>query len=145
MAKQKLVGINHVALEVGDVDEALEFYSKIFDFEIREREPGHVEIDLGDQFIALEDKSAKDPERHFGLVVSDKEATRQALEDNDIKITSERFLDFKDPWGNRIQVVQYDQVQFSKTDQVLKGMGVSGDKSDQAKKELKQKGLLLNT
>lgn len=142
MAKQKPIGINHIALEVDDVDKALEFYSKIFDFEIREREPGHVEIDLGDQFIALEDKNAADPERHFGLVVAAKEAVKETLEESGVEIVSDRFLDFKDPWGNRVQVVQYDQIQFSKTDKVLGGMGMNLQKSDKAKQELKKKGLL---
>jgi catechol 2,3-dioxygenase-like lactoylglutathione lyase family enzyme len=141
MAKQKPIGINHVALKVGNIDEALEFYSQFFDFEIRERQHGHVEIDMGDQFLALEDDSAPDPEAHFGFVVEDKEAMKKQLQDKNVEIVGSR-LDFRDPWGNRIQVVQYDQIQFSKTDAVSKGMGLKLEKSPEAKAELKEKGLL---
>ena len=141
MKKQKPVGINHVALKVDDIDKALEFYGQFFDFKIRERQPGHVEIDLGDQFIAFEDDNAHDPEAHFGLVVQDKEAIRQALKEANVDIVGSR-LDFKDPWGNRVQIVQYDQIQFSKTEKVLEGLGLKLNKTEAAKAELKQKGLL---
>src|SRR5437868_9991881 len=114
MKRQKPIGINHVALKVDDVNEALEFYGRFFDFEIIERQPGHVEIGLGDQFIAFEDDNALDPEAHLGLVVEDKQTVRKMLDEAAVKIVGSR-LDFKDPWGNRIQIVQYDQVQFSKT------------------------------
>src|SRR5436853_5868773 len=115
MKKQKPIGVNHIALKVADIDKALEFYGKFFDFEIRERQVGHVEIDLGDQFIAFEDDNAPDPEAHFGLVVEDKEKLKKALTGKSVKIIGSR-LDFKDPWGNRVQIVQYDQIQFIKTD-----------------------------
>lgn len=140
MKKQKPVGINHVALKVGNIDEALEFYSKFFDFEIRERKPGHVEIDMGDQFLAFEDDNAPDPEAHFGFVVEDKEQMRQALKKAGVEVVGSR-LDFRDPWGNRVQIVQYDQIQFSKTDKVLKGMGLKLGKTKEAIKELRDKGL----
>jgi lactoylglutathione lyase len=141
MQKQKPVGINHVALKVDDIDKALEFYSQFFDFEIRERQPGHVEIDLGDQFIAFEDGNAPDPEAHFGLVVENKEAMKQALKEANVDIIGSR-LDFKDPWGNRVQIVQYDQVQFSKTGKVLNSMGLKLGKNKETEAELKEKGLL---
>jgi catechol 2,3-dioxygenase-like lactoylglutathione lyase family enzyme len=121
----RLVGINHVALEVGDVEEALAFYGRFFEFSLRGRSPGAVFIDLGDQFIALMEGSSRAPEssRHFGLVVDDKEATRRARETAGVVILPGRGLDFLDPWGNCVQVVQYDEVQFTKADQVLRGMG----------------------
>jgi catechol 2,3-dioxygenase-like lactoylglutathione lyase family enzyme len=140
MKKQKAVGINHVALKVDDIDKALAFYGQFFDFEIRERQPGHVEIDLGDQFIAFEDNNAPDSEAHFGLVVEYKTVMKQALEDSNVDVIGSR-LDFKDPWGNRVQIVQYDQIQFSKTDSVLKGMGLKLGKNKDAEAELKEKGL----
>jgi len=140
MKKQKPIGINHIALKVDDVDKALEFYGKFLDFEIIERTPGHAEIGLGDQFIAFEDNNAPDPEAHFGLVVENKEAFKRALEESSVEIVGSR-LDFKDPWGNRVQIVQYDQIQFSKTDNVLKGMGLKLDKTQEATDELKSKGL----
>jgi lactoylglutathione lyase len=135
------VGVNHVALKVDDIDKALEFYAQFFDFEIRERQPGHVEIDMGDQFLAFEDDRAPDPEAHFGLVVEDKEAFKESLLDAGVEIIGSR-LDFKDPWGNRVQIIQYDQIQFSKTSAVLKTMGVNPNKSPAAQAELKEKGLL---
>lgn len=141
MKKQKPIGVNHIALKVDDIDKALEFYGQFFEFKIRERQPGHVEIDMGDQFIAFEDRNAVDPEAHFGLVVEDKEALRQALKEASVDTIGNR-LDFKDPWGNRVQIVQYDQIQFSKTEDVLKGMGLKLGKSKEAQDELKQKGLL---
>lgn len=97
MKKQKPVGINHVALKVGNIDEALKFYGRFFEIKIRERTPGHIEIDMGDQFLALEDSDAPDPEAHFGLVVEDKEQLRQALEEQSVETVGSR-LDFRDPW-----------------------------------------------
>ncbi len=138
--KDKPIGINHVALKVGDVDEALKFYGKLFDFKLREQETGHIEIDMGDQFLALEDDNAPDAEAHFGFVVEDKERVRQMLKDSGIEIVGSR-LDFRDPWGNRIQIVQYDEIQFTKTDSVLKSLGVNSKKTKSALDELKSKGL----
>jgi lactoylglutathione lyase len=140
MERQKPIGINHVALKVDDIDKALEFYGQFFDFEIIERQPGHVEIGLGDQFIAFEDDNAADPEAHFGLVVEDKEAMRQTLKEDGVELVGSR-LDFRDPWGNRVQIVQYDQIQFSKAEAVLRGMGIKPDKTKEATEELKSKGL----
>ncbi len=143
MARPRLVGINHVALEVGDIDEALAFYGQVFEFTLRGRSAGIAFIDLGDQFIALSRGRLQpaDEERHLGLVVDDKEATRAALEAAGAEILRGRGLDFVDPWGNRLQVVQYDEVQFTKTPAVLRGMGLELTKTDQALGELRAKGI----
>ena len=116
----RLVGINHVALEVGNVDEALAFYGRIFELTLRGRSPGAAFIDMGDQFLALMEGRSDGPDRvrHFGLVVDDKEATRRALEAAGVEIRPGRGLDFLDPWGNFVQVVQYDEVQFTKAESV---------------------------
>ena len=142
--RPRLVGINHVALEVGDVDEALAFYGAIFDLTLRGRAGRMAFVDMGDQFIALGEgrTQAPDDHRHLGLVVDDKEATRQALEEAGAEMLPGRGLDFRDPWGNRIQVVDYRDVQFSKTEDVLRGMGLEGlEKSERALAELREKGL----
>jgi catechol 2,3-dioxygenase-like lactoylglutathione lyase family enzyme len=139
----RLVGINHVALEVGDVEEALAFYGQFFEFTLRGRSNGAAFIDIGDQFLALMEgrTGPSDRARHFGLVVDDKEATRQALEAAGVAIRPGRGLDFLDPWGNFVQVVQYDEVQFTKTDRVLRGMGLDLGKTEAALTELREKGL----
>ena len=140
----RLVGINHVALEVESIDDALEFYGGIFDLELRGRSPNMAFIDIGDQFIALAEGRTQPPDRrrHFGLVVDDKEATRQALADAGAQIQSGRGLDFIDPWGNHVQVVDYRDVQFSKAPEVLRGMDLDDlAKSEQAVAELREKGL----
>jgi lactoylglutathione lyase len=139
----RLVGINHIALEVGDVDQALEWYGRIFELELRGHLGRMAFIDLGDQFIALSEGRAQPPDthRHFGLVVDDKEATREALEAAGAEILPGRGLDFRDPWGNHVQVVEYADVQFSKTPEVLHGMGLELPKSDRALGELHEKGL----
>ncbi|MGI9523971.1 MAG: VOC family protein [Hyphomicrobiaceae bacterium] len=142
--KARAVGINHVALEVGDIDAALEFYGSFLDFQLRGKSETMAFIDLGDQFIALSkvDEQSKDHERHFGLVVDDKETVRAALETMGVEIVSERFMDFYDPWGNRVEIVGYQGIQFSKTTAVLAGMGLDHlEKSDKAKQELADKGL----
>jgi catechol 2,3-dioxygenase-like lactoylglutathione lyase family enzyme len=139
----RLAGINHVALEVGDVDDALEFYGRLFEISLRGREAGAAFIDIGDQFIALMEGPSHPPDRrgHFGLVVDDKDAARQALEHAGVKVSPGRSLDFEDPWGNAVQVVQYDEVQFSKPERVLRGMGLELGKSEKALAELRAKGL----
>ena len=143
VALPRLVGINHVAFEVGDVQEALDFYGQIFELSLRGRSPGAAFIDIGDQFIALMDGEPGPPDRrrHFGLVVEDKEAARRALEAAGVEILPGRGLDFHDPWGNQVQVVQYDQVQFTKTDRILSGMGLDLGKTESALAELREKGL----
>jgi lactoylglutathione lyase len=133
-----------VALEVGDLDAALEFYGAIFEFELRGRAPGMAFIDMGDQFIALSHGRAQDPDdsRHFGLVVDDLEATREALTDAGAEILPGRGLDFLDPWGNRIQVVDYRQIQFTKTAAVLAAIGAAElEKTAEAERELREKGI----
>jgi len=143
-SRPRLLGVNHVALEVGSVDEALAFYGAIFQLTLRGRAGRMAFVDMGDQFIAFGEgrTQAPDDDRHFGLVVDDKDATRRALEEAGVEILRGRGLDFRDPWGNRIQVVDYRDVQFTKTDAVLRGMGVDGlEKSERAQAELREKGL----
>jgi len=140
----RLVGVNHVALEVGDLEEALAFYGRFFDFTLRGRGRGMAFLDMGDQFLALGEgrKQPADEHRHLGLVVDDLEAARRALEEGGVEILPGRGLDFLDPWGNRIQVVDYREVQFSKTPAVLRGMGLDGlGKAERALAELRDKGL----
>ena len=144
MPLARLVGINHVALDVGDLDEALAFYGRIFSFELRGRVPGMAFLDLGDQFLALAEgrEQPPDPERHFGLVVDDREAARRALEEAGAEIVPGRGLNFRDPWGNRIELVEYSEVQFTKAGPVLEGMGLGElEKSEDALRELREKGL----
>ena len=139
----RLVGINHVALEVGDLEEALGWYGRIFEFAPPERGPGMAFIDMGDQFIALSEgrRQPRDEARHFGLVVDDKAATRAALEAAGAQILPGRRLDFVDPWGNHVQVVDYREIQFTKAPEILSGMKLDLAKSDRAVEELRSKGL----
>jgi lactoylglutathione lyase len=144
VARARLVGLNHIALEVGDVEEALEFYGRIFEFELRGRGGRMAFIDMGDQFIALAvgRTQPSDSHRHFGLVVDDKEAARRALQEAGVDVQARGSLDFLDPWGNHVQVVEYGEIQFSKTEDVLRGMGLEKlEKSEQALEELRSKGL----
>jgi lactoylglutathione lyase len=141
----KLVGINHVALEVGDLEAALDWYGRIFEFElVREPPFPHMAfLQMGDQFIALSEGRSQPPDtaRHFGLVVDDKQATREALEAAAAEIVPGRGLDFVDPWGNHLQVVAYGDIQFSKTPEVMRGMGLELPKSESAIAELREAGL----
>jgi lactoylglutathione lyase len=142
--KARAVGFNHVALEVGDIDEALAFYGRLFGFELRGRSDGMAFIDLGDQFLALQQgrRQPADDRRHFGLVVDDKEAVRAALSEAGIEALPGPFLDFHDPWGNRIEIVGYDNIQFTKAPNVLEGMGLSHlAKNEKALAELADKGM----
>jgi predicted enzyme related to lactoylglutathione lyase len=142
--KARAVGFNHVALEVGDIGEALAFYGRLFQFEMRSRSDDDAFIDLGDQFIALQKGRRQPPDdgRHFGLVVDDKEAVRRALVEAGVEILPGPFLDFRDPWGNRIEVVGYSNIQFTKAPHVLRGMGLAHlSKSTAAIKELADKGM----
>ena len=140
---QRLVGINHVALEVEDVDRSLAFYGSIFDLKLRGRSPGAAFVDIGDQFLALMAgrSQGRDGARHFGLVVEDKEAVRRALADAGVEVLPGRRLDFLDPDGNRVEIVQYDQIQFTKTSTILAGMGLELGKTEAALAELREKGL----
>ena len=143
-AKPRLIGFNHVALEVGDIEEALAFYGALFAFELRGKSATMAFIDLGDQFIALQKgrRQSADDGRHFGLVVDDKAAARKALEAAGVKLLDGPFLDFCDPWGNRVEIVGYDNVQFTKAPNVLKGMGLTHlGKTTKAIEELTEKGM----
>ncbi len=142
--RARLVGLNHVALEVGDLEEALSFYGRIFEFELRGRVPGMAFIDIGDQFIALSEGRTQpaDRDRHFGLVVDDREVVRAALHAAGVEVLPGRGVDFRDPWGNQVQVVEYGDVQFTKAPGVLKGMGLEGlRKRPDALRQLLEKGL----
>jgi lactoylglutathione lyase len=140
----RLVGINHVALEVGDVGEALEWYGRLFELGLRGRIGDRMAfIDLGDQFVALARGRTQPPDeaRHFGLVVDGKDAVRAALEGAGIAVTRVPDCSFRDPWGNHVQVVDYREIQFTKAPEVLRGMGLELEKTEQAKAELREKGL----
>ncbi len=141
--KARALGINHVVLEVGDLDEALKFYGAIFDFNLRGKGERNAFIDLGDQFIQLSlgKTQSADDKRHFGFVVDNREPVARALEELGVKRLDKR-LNFRDPWGNRIEVVSYDDIQFTKSSHVLKGMGVGTlEKTPNAIDELKKKGM----
>lgn len=140
----QLIGINHVALEVDSIDEALEFYGSLFDLRLRGVAPGMAFIDMGDQFLALAEgrEQGPDHERHFGLVVDDKDAVRAALLEAGVDVTDPPRLDFYDPWGNRVEIVDYRDIQFTKAPAVLEGMGLAGlRKRPEAIAELRDKGL----
>jgi lactoylglutathione lyase len=142
--KPRVVGLNHIALEVGDIEEALAFYGRLFKFELRGKSDSMAFIDLGDQFIALQKgrKQPADDGRHFGLVVEDKEVARKALKAAGVTPLDGPFLDFRDPWGNRIEIVGYDNIQFTKAANVLRGMGLDHlTKNEKAKEELVKKGM----
>jgi catechol 2,3-dioxygenase-like lactoylglutathione lyase family enzyme len=142
--RPRIVGINHVVLEVDDVDEALAFYSRLFEFELRGRAGRMLFLDMGDQFLVLSEGRTQPPDgsRHFGLVVDDMDRVRELAEASGVELLGGRGLDFRDPWGNRVQVVQYSDVQFSKTQAVLDGMGAADlEKSPAALQELRAKGL----
>ncbi len=142
--KARAVGFNHVAIEVGNIDEALAFYAKLFDFELRGKSETMAFIDLGDQFLALQSGRAQaaDEGRHFGIVVDEKEAVRHALAQAGVELLSGRFLDFKDPWGNRIEIVGYENIHFSNAPNVLRGMGLAHlTKNEKAIEELTDKGM----
>ncbi len=138
----RAVGINHVAVEVGDLEDALDFYGRIFDVRLRGRSAGMAFVDMGDQFLALSQGRTQPPDvhRHIGLVVDDREAALAAARDAGAEMLGDN--DFRDPWGNHFQVVDYRDVQFTKTDRILAGMGLDGlEKRDRALDELRAKGL----
>jgi lactoylglutathione lyase len=141
----RLVGINHVALEVDDVDAALTWYGRFFEFELRGRAGARMAfIDMGDQFVAIAAGRSQAPDRgrHFGLAVDDKEAVRAALRREGVDVGASGSLDFQDPWGNNVEVVDYREIQFAKTPPVLRGMGLDGlEKTERALAELRDKGL----
>ena len=137
----RAVGINHLALEVDSVDEALEFYGRLFELELRSRIPGMAFVDMGDQFLALAEGRTQGPDttRHFGLVVDDQEAVLTAAREAGAEIFGGNS--FLDPWGNQVQVVAYAEIQFTKTPEILRGMGLELEKTDSARAELREKGL----
>ena len=137
----RAVGINHIALEVGSIDEALKFYGRLFDLELRGRIPGMAFVDMGDQFLALAEGRTQgaDAARHFGLVVDDRDAVLAAVREAGVDIFGGNS--FLDPWGNQVQVVAYAEIQFSKTPEILRGMGLELEKTEAAQRELHDKGL----
>jgi catechol 2,3-dioxygenase-like lactoylglutathione lyase family enzyme len=143
-SKARAIGINHVALEVDDIDAALEFYGGLFEFELRSRSDSMAFIDLGDQFLNFSKgrRQAADDERHFGFVVDNRQLVLDQLEQLGIELLPGPFKDFLDPWGNRIEIVDYDGIQFTKAAYVLRGMGL-GDlqKTREAIDELTEKGM----
>jgi catechol-2,3-dioxygenase len=145
MSAARLVGINHIALEVGDIEEAVEWYGRFFQFELRGRVGNRMAfVDMGDQFVALAAgrTQERDGSRHFGLVVDDKEAVRRAMRDGGLDVQASGSLDFDDPWGNHVQVVDYREIQFTKAPEVLRGMNMAElKKTEAAKRELRDKGL----
>jgi catechol 2,3-dioxygenase-like lactoylglutathione lyase family enzyme len=144
-SRPRLIGINHVALEVGDLDEALAFYGELFEFTLRGRVPGMAFLDMGDQFLALSEGRSQDPDdaRHFGLVVDDLDAARATLGERGIHIRPGRGLDFDDPWGNHLQLVAYGDIQFAKVPAALRALAASDlEKTSQAQAEMREKGLL---
>ena|SRR5579871_940565 len=143
MRKAKLVGMNHVALEVGDIEEALAWYGRIFEFKLRGKGKTNAFIDMGDQFINLTQADAehRDSPRHFGLVVDDRSAVRELVKEAGGELLPGPFLDFLDPWGNRVEVIEYGDIQFTKAPHVLRGMGLVLDKTEKARRELAEKGM----
>jgi lactoylglutathione lyase len=140
----RLVGINHVALEVGDVEAALELYGRLFSFELRGRAGRMAFIDMGDQFLAVAEGRRQGPDegRHFGLVVDDKQAVREAVEREGLRIVPGRRLDFFDPWGNRFEIVSYADIQFERTPGVKRKLGIEAlEKSEAARAEISERGL----
>lgn len=141
--KAQALGINHVVLEVGNLDKALEFYNRLFEFSLRGRNNHNAFIDLGDQFIQLRLGRTQEPDgaRHFGFVVDDREPIRKALAEMNVELV-DRGMNFRDPWGNRIEVVSYKDIQFTKATHILRGMGIEElTKSSEAIEELKGKGM----
>lgn len=142
--RARAVGINHVAIEVGDIAEALQFYGKLLDFTVEEQTQDMAIIYFGDQFINFIRNSDRKPDqmRHFGIAVDDKPLARRTLEAMGVKLIDSRFLDFLDPWGNRVEITTYANIQYTKADHVLRGMGL-GDlkKTDAALAELRAKGM----
>jgi catechol 2,3-dioxygenase-like lactoylglutathione lyase family enzyme len=141
-----MIGINHVALGVGNIDQALDFYGRLFDFSLRGRSEKMAFIDMGDQFIAMFEAKAQvpDAERHFGLVVDDKEKVRAQLQGAGVQLLPGRGVEFRDPWGNRVQIVEYANIQFTKHPAVLRGLGCDDlAKSPEAIDELARKGMVI--
>ena len=145
--KPKLVGINHVAIEVGDIDAALEWYGQLFTFTLRGKGERNAFIDMGDQFINLTlAPSSADEEverRHIGLVVDDRSRIIELAKTAGARMVEGPFLDFLDPWGNRLEIVEYANVQFTKAPHILRGMGLALDKNEKARRELAETGMAV--
>ena len=145
LKKPRLVGVNHVAIEVGNIDEALAWYAQIFDFTLRGKGERNAFIDMGDQFVNMTlvpDYAAKGEEkRHIGFVVDDRSRIVELAKAASARFVDGPFLDFLDPWGNRLEIIEYSNIQFTKAPGVLRGMGLDLDKNDKAKKELADKGM----
>ena len=142
--RARAVGINHIALEVGDIDAALDFYGAFLAFEIARRSDTAAFVYFGDQFInfAKGRRQGPDDRRHFGIAVDDKELARKRLEELGVKFLDGRFMDFLDPWGNRVEITTYTKIQYTKADHVLRGMGLAHlEKTDDALAELREKGM----
>ena len=142
--KANAVGINHIALEVDDISAALEFYGSFLNFEVESQSEQDAFIYFGDQFINFSKNSDRAPDqlRHFGIAVDDKPLVRKTLQEMGVDLMEGPFLDFLDPWGNRVEITTYEKIQFSKTDAVLKGMGLDHlKKSEEAIEELRAKGM----
>jgi len=141
--KSTMVGINHVALEVGNIESALNFYGQFFNFSLRGKGKGMAFIDMGDQFLALAetDQQLPDRHRHFGLVVDDRSKLQDQLLAQKVELIPGMGLNFRDPWGNFIQVVEYGDIQFSKKDTVLRSMNLNLSKTPKAIKEIEEKGM----
>ena len=143
-SKARAVGINHIALEVGDIDEALDFYGRFLEFDIARRSENAAFIYFGDQFINFSRgrRQGPDDDRHFGIAVDDKELVRRTLAEMGVELLDGRFLDFLDPWGNRVEITTYTNIQYTKADHVLRGMGLGHlHKTEQAIEELRSKGM----
>lgn len=140
--RPRLVGINHVALQVDDIEQAVAFYTDLFEpTDVNRSVPGAAFLRMGDQFLALFERGPRTEEPHFGLVVDDKEAAQLRFEEAGVEVLPGRFFDIRDPSGNRIQIVQYDEIQFTKAERVLAGMGLDLTKSEQALEELRAQDL----
>ena len=146
-AKANAVGINHIALEVDNIAAALEFYGSFLNFEIESQSEQDAFIYFGDQFINFSRNPDRAPDqlRHFGIAVDDKPLVRKTLQEMGVELMPGKFLDFLDPWGNRVEITTYENIQFSKTDAVLKGMGLDHlKKTEEAIEELRAKGMAPN-
>jgi len=144
--RARLVGINHIALEVGDLDAALDLYGRLFAFELRGRVRGMAFIDMGDQFLAIAEGRSQPPDddRHFGLVVDDVAAARDAVRAEGLKVLGRggESFNFRDPWGNRFEVVGYRNIQFERTPGVRRRLGIEAiGKTDAARREIEERGL----
>jgi catechol 2,3-dioxygenase-like lactoylglutathione lyase family enzyme len=144
MGRARLIGVNHVALEVGDLDAALALYGRLFSFDLRGRVPGMAFLDMGDQFLAVSEGRRQGPDdgRHFGLVVDDKESVREAVAAEGLPMSRPPRLDFLDPWGNRFEIVTYGDIQFDRVPGVKRKLGIEGlQKSPRALAEIAERGL----